>query len=160
MNRSSSHRVRVYPSETILIVEDNNEDYETTRRAFRKAGIRNNLHRCENGDEALDYLHRRGEFAAPETSPRPGLVLLDLNLPGTDGRDVLRDIKADKGLRAIPVVVLTTSEDERDVQMCYDAGVNSYMHKPVDLTGFTVAIQRLKEYWFDVVILPTEDRQS
>ncbi len=93
----------ITPNQAILIVEDNNEDYEATKRAFRKAGLRNNLHRCEDGDEALDYLHRRGKYAATETSPRPGIILLDLNLPGTDGREVLRGIKNDKELLITPL---------------------------------------------------------
>ncbi len=147
----------VNPEQTLLVVEDNNEDYEATRRAFREAGLRGGIHRCEDGDEALDYLHRRGEFADPETSPWPRIVLLDLSLPGTDGREVLRDIKADERLRTIPVVVLTTSNDKRDVRMCYRDGANSYMHKPVDVTAFFAAIQRLKEYWFEAAIVSREE---
>ncbi|MCP4409423.1 MAG: response regulator [Gammaproteobacteria bacterium] len=146
-------------SQAILIVEDNNEDYEATKRAFRKAGLRNSLYRCEDGDEALDYLHRRGKYAAAETSPRPGIILLDLNLPGTDGREVLRGIKSDKRLLTIPVIVLTTSDDELDIQKCYEEGANSYMHKPVDLEGFFSAIRRMKDYWFEVVILPKKEEE-
>ncbi len=143
-------------TQTILLVEDNDEDFEATRRAFRKAGLKNGLHRCEDGDEALDYLYRRGKYTDPATSARPGIILLDLNLPGTDGREVLREIKSDEALRTIPVVVLTTSDDAQDIQSCYDAGANSYMVKPVNLPGFFEAIQRLRDYWFEVVILPTE----
>lgn len=149
----------ITPNQAILIVEDNNEDYEATKRAFRKAGLRNSLHRCEDGDEAMDYLHRRGKYAAAETSPRPGIILLDLNLPGTDGREVLRDIKRDKRLLTTPVIVLTTSDDEQDIQKCYEEGANSYMHKPVDLEGFFSAIRRMKDYWFEVVILPRKEEQ-
>lgn len=147
-------------NELILLVEDNNEDFETTKRALRKAGLRNNLRRCEDGDEALDYLRRSGKYADPKTSPRPGIILLDLNLPGTDGREVLREIKTDKRLRTIPVIVLTTSDDERDIQYCYNSGANSYLHKQVDLTGFYAAIQRLKNYWFEIVILPREEEST
>jgi len=138
----------------ILVVEDNPEDYETTRRAFAKAGMLNPMHRCKDGDEALDYLFRRGAYADAEKSPRPGMILLDLNLPGTDGRQVLAEIKADDGLRSIPVIVLTTSTDERDIQDCYRCGANSYMQKPVDLGGFMEAVQRLADFWIGVVILP------
>jgi two-component system response regulator len=138
----------------ILVVEDNPEDYETTRRAFAKAGMVNNIHHCADGDEALDYLFRRGTFADPADSPRPGMILLDLNLPGTDGREVLARIKADDDLRRVPVIVLTTSTDERDVQECYRCGANSYMQKPVDLEGFMAAVQRLADFWIGVVILP------
>lgn len=139
----------------ILIVEDNVEDFEATRRAFRRSGMVNPIHRCLDGDSALDYLQRRGPYADPATSPRPGIILLDLNLPGTDGRQVLAEVKADSGLRQIPVIVLTTSDDEQDIQACYDAGANSYIQKPVDLPGFVEAVRRLREYWMEVVILPT-----
>lgn len=147
-------------NQLILIVEDNNEDFETTKRALRQAGLRNNPRRCEDGDEALAYLHRSGKYTDPRTSPRPDIILLDLNLPGTDGREVLREIKTDERLRTIPVIVLTTSEDQRDIQYCYNSGANSYLHKQVDLTGFFAAIKRLKDYWFDIVILPREEESS
>ncbi len=142
------------PQQTILLVEDSPEDFEATFRALRRAGLANPIARCEDGDDALDYLYRRGRHADPATSPRPGLILLDLNLPGTDGREVLAEIKADADLRAIPVVILTTSTDERDVERCYSSGANSYIKKPVDLEGFMRAIQRLKEFWFEIVIVP------
>ena len=141
-------------SQPILLVEDSPEDFEATQRAFRKSGLKNPLVRCEDGDQALDYLYRRGEYADPARSPRPGVILLDLNLPGTDGRQVLNEIKRDEHLRDIPVVVLTTSADERDISACYRAGANSYIQKPVDIDGFMKAIERLNGYWFEVVILP------
>jgi len=140
----------------ILVVEDSPEDYETTLRAFRRAGLRNRMLRCATGDEALDFLHRRGRYVDPAESPRPAIILLDLNLPGTDGRDVLQEIKQEGELAPIPVVVLTTSADYREVEACYAAGANSYVQKPVDLDAFMDAIRRLSEYWFDVVILPRE----
>lgn len=139
------------PSQPILLVEDSPEDFETTERAFRKSGLKNPIFRCSDGDEALEFLFRRGRFA---DVPRPGVILLDLNLPGTDGREVLAEIKADPGLRQIPVIVLTTSSDDRDVQACYKSGASSYIQKPVDLDGFMRAIERLNDYWFEVVILP------
>src|SRR5438105_2527750 len=95
----------------ILLVEDSPEDYQATVRAFQKAGLANPIFRCASGDDALDYLHRRGAYADPGRSPRPGVILLDLNLPGTDGREVLAEVKADARLKAIPVIVLTTSAD-------------------------------------------------
>ena len=144
-------------SQPILLVEDSPEDFEATQRAFRKSGLKNPLVRCEDGEQALDYLHRRGEYADPARSPRPGVILLDLNLPGTDGRQVLNEIKHDEHLRDIPVVVLTTSADERDITACYRAGANSYVQKPVDIDGFMKAIERLNGYWFEVVILPKGD---
>ncbi len=141
-------------TQPILLVEDSPEDFETTQRAFRRSGLRNPIIRCADGDEALDFLYRRGGYADPDKAPRPGVILLDLNLPGTDGREVLSEIKADPVLKQIPVIVLTTSSDERDVNACYRAGASSYIQKPVDLEGFMKAIERLNDYWFEVVILP------
>lgn len=142
------------PNHPILLVEDSPEDTEATRRAFQKAGLANPIYHCSDGDAALDFLHQRGQYAAPGKAPRPGVILLDLNLPGTDGREVLAEIKQDEELKLIPIVVLTTSSDERDIERCYRMGANSYIKKPVDLGGFIQAVQRLKEYWFEVVILP------
>jgi CheY-like chemotaxis protein len=141
----------------ILLVEDSPEDLETTLRAFKKSGLGNPIHHCPDGEAALDYLHRRGDFARAEQAPRPAVVLLDLNLPGTDGREVLAEIKQDPALKSIPVIVLTTSSDERDINTCYLAGANSYVQKPVDLGKFIEAVQRLKEFWFEIVILPKEE---
>ncbi len=109
---------------------------------------------CEDGEEALDYLFRRDKYLAPESSPRPGVILLDLNMPGTNGYEVLAVLKADPELRKIPVIVLTTSSDSRDIDRCYDAGANSYVQKPVDFPGFMKAVSLLKEYWFEIAILP------
>jgi len=139
------------PTQPILLVEDSPEDFETTQRAFRRSGLKNPILRCADGDEALDFLFHRGSHA---DAPRPGVILLDLNLPGTDGREVLSEIKANDDLKQIPVIVLTTSADERDVQACYQAGASSYIQKPVDVEGFMRAIERLNDYWFEVVILP------
>ena len=144
----------VTPNQPILLVEDSPEDFEATVRAFNRSGLRNPIVRCEDGDSALDYLHRRGRYAAPDQAPRPGVILLDLNLPGTDGREVLQEIKGNDQLRQIPVIVLTTSTDDRDVNACYQAGANSYIQKPVDMDGFIRAIERLNGYWFEVVVLP------
>jgi two-component system response regulator len=141
----------------ILIVEDSDIDYETTIRAFKKSNMANPIQRCEDGEEALDYLYQRNRYSEAESSPRPDLILLDLNLPGTDGRDVLEEIKKDPKLRTIPVIVLTTSSDDKDINKCYQAGANSYIQKPVDLQGFLIAIQRLKEFWFEVVLLPKQE---
>ncbi len=137
----------------ILLVEDNPEDYATTVRALEKAGVHNPIRRCEDGDDALDYLYQRGKYDF-QSAPKPGVILMDLNLPGTDGREVLDEIKADPDLKGIPVIVLTTSTDERDIRACYQAGANSYVRKPVDLSGFMDAMERLKEFWFDTAILP------
>ena len=141
-------------SQLILIVEDSDDDYMATVRAFKKANLINPVQRCTNGDQALDYLLQRGEFSDPAKAPRPNIILLDLNLPGTDGKEVLRMIKADSELQKIPVVVLTTSNAERDIEQCYEMGANSYVQKPVDLVGFIQSVARLTDYWFNVSILP------
>jgi CheY-like chemotaxis protein len=141
-------------SQPILLVEDTPEDAEATLRAFKKAGMANPIFHCTDGDDALDYLRRQGKYADPASAPRPGMILLDLNMPGTDGREVLAAIKADESLRQIPVIVLTTSSDERDIQVCYRDGANSYIQKPVDMKGFLESIQRLVDYWYHIVLLP------
>jgi CheY-like chemotaxis protein len=141
----------------ILLVEDSPEDAEATLRSFKKSGVANPIYHCSDGDDALDYLHQRGRYAEIGSAPRPSVILLDLNMPGTDGREVLADIKQDEHLQKIPVVVLTTSSDERDIEKCYQIGANSYIRKPVDLEGFMRAIQLLKHYWFEIVVLPKED---
>jgi CheY-like chemotaxis protein len=145
------------PNQPILLIEDSPEDFVATTRAFDRSGLKNPIVRCEDGDDALDYLHHRGRYAGPDAAPRPGVILLDLNLPGTDGREVLQEIKRDDQLRHIPVIVLTTSTDQRDVEACYQAGANSYIQKPVDMDGFIRAIERLNGYWFEVVVLPRGD---
>lgn len=138
----------------ILLVEDSPEDYEATLRALRRSGLQNPIYHCVDGDETLDFVFQRNAYHDPALAPRPSIILLDLNLPGTDGREVLAELKHDPELKKIPVIVLTTSADERDVEECYSAGANSYMQKPVCLEGFMQAIQRLTDYWFEIVILP------
>lgn len=140
----------------ILLVEDSPEDTEATMRAFKKAGMKNPVYHCENGDDGLDFVFRRGAFSSPSRAPRPCVILLDLNLPGTDGREVLYEIKKDEDLKSIPIVVLTTSTDQRDIESCYRMGANSYIRKPVDLNGFFHTIQRLNDYWFKEVVLPPD----
>ena len=139
---------------TILLVEDSPEDYEATVRALRRAGLHNPLFRCEDGKQALDFLYQRDEFADPAVAPRPAIILLDLNMPGTDGHEVLRQVKADERLKTIPVIVLTTSDDERDIQACYRAGANSFVTKPVTFEGLVQSIQRLKDFWIEIAVYP------
>jgi two-component system response regulator len=136
-------------SQPILIVEDSPDDFEATKRAFTKANLRNRIHRAESGEEALSFLR-------DESNPRPGIILLDLNMPGLDGRKTLEIIKQTRALQSIPVVILTTSNDERDVEACYKLGANTYIQKPVDFDGLIAAIRRLKEYWFEIAILPKD----
>ena len=143
--------------QVILIVEDSDDDYESTVRALQRSGnLKNRILRCESGDEALDYLYGQGKFADRVKFPMPSVILLDLNMPGTDGRMVLRKIKNDDSVKDVPVVVLTTSNDAKDIDACYKDGANTYIHKPVDLDGFFKAIKQLKEYWFEIAILPKQ----
>ncbi|MBI1785608.1 response regulator [Candidatus Sumerlaeota bacterium] len=138
----------------ILLVEDDPGDQELTRRALEEGKIRNELYIVEDGEEAMDYLYHREKFANPVTSPRPDLILLDLNLPKLNGKQVLEKIRQDPELRRLAVVVLTTSRHEEDVLRTYDLGVNSYINKPVDLEQLTKLIHALEAYWFQVVVLP------
>ena len=141
-------------SQSILLVEDNEDDYEATCRAFKKANLSNPIVWCRSGGEALDFLRQEGAYANASDSSRPGLVLLDLNMPGMDGRKTLEVIKMDDALKRLPVIILTTSADERDIQACYQAGANTYVQKPVSFDGLIEAIKRLKSYWFEIALLP------
>lgn len=138
----------------ILIVEDSPEDFEAVMRAFKKSGFANPVFRCENGDDALDYMFRRGVYQDVALSPRPGLILLDLNLPGTDGREFLTEIKQDPDLKKIPVIVLTTSCEQTDIDACYEAGANSYICKPLSINDLVDVLQRLRDFWFEIVVFP------
>jgi two-component system response regulator len=143
-------------SQSILLVEDNQDDYEATSRAFKKANLCNPIVWCKSGREALDYLRQQGAYKDERKDARPGLVLLDLNMPGMDGRKTLEVIKKDEMLKQIPVIILTTSSDERDIQACYQTGANTYVQKPVSFEGLIEAIKRLKAYWFEIALLPKE----
>ncbi|CAN5414128.1 response regulator [soil metagenome] len=143
-------------SQTILLVEDNQDDYESTSRAFRKANLLNPIVWCQSGRDALDYLKQDGTYKPPRCAPRPGLILLDLNMPGMDGRKTLELIKQADTLKGIPVIILTTSADERDIEACYQTGANTYVQKPVSFDGLIEAIKRLKAYWFEIALLPKE----
>ena len=142
------------PPPSLLVVEDSDEDYEATRRALKKVGARVAITRCFDGDVALVLLHRRGAYAARSAERLPTLVLLDLNLPATDGREVLAEIKRDAALRSIPVVILTTSLNPKDVAVCYGNGANTYLVKPVNFEHFTNTIKLLCDYWFGTAVLP------
>jgi CheY-like chemotaxis protein len=135
----------------ILLVEDNPADVRLTQEAFREGKIHNTLVVARDGVEAIDFLFRRGKYA---DAVRPGLILLDLNLPRKDGREVLAEIKADPDLRRIPVVVLTTSRAEMDIVKSYNLHANCYMVKPVDLDQFIGIIQSIENFWLTAVMLP------
>ena len=138
----------------ILLVEDDRGSQELTRRALGEGKFHNELRIIEDGEEALAYLFRRGKYKDPATSPRPDLLLLDLNLPRVDGREVLEQIRADSKLRRMAVVVLTTSRQEEDILRSYELGCNSFITKPVDMNQFIQVIQALERYWFQIVVLP------
>ena len=139
---------------TLLLAEDDPDDCLLARQALEKSQLISDLRCVEDGEELLDYLRRRGKFADPKQSPRPGLILLDLNMPRKDGREALREIKGDPKLRAIPVVVLTTSKSEEDVARAYNLGVNSYITKPVRFAALVEVMQAIGKYWFEIVELP------
>jgi CheY-like chemotaxis protein len=137
----------------ILLVEDSPGDVRLTREALHEGKIRNNLSVVPDGVEALAFLRREGRYAG---APRPDVILLDLNLPRKDGREVLAEIKADDRLRRIPVVILTTSADERDIMRAYELHANCYITKPVDFEQFIGVVQAIESFWLTVVTLPGE----
>jgi CheY-like chemotaxis protein len=139
---------------TILMADDDADDRQLTREALEDARLINDIRFVENGEELLEYLRRQGKYAAPAEAPRPGLILLDLNMPRKDGRTVLKELKQDPELRSIPVVVLTTSKSDEDVYRSYDLGVNSYIVKPVTFEALVDILQTLEKYWFEIVELP------
>jgi CheY-like chemotaxis protein len=139
---------------TILIADDDADDRMLAKEALEESRLRNELYFVEDGEELLDYLNRRGKFAEPAKAPRPGLILLDLNMPRKDGREALREIKADADLRRIPVVIMTTSKAEEDVFRSYDLGANSFITKPVTFERLVELMRALGQYWIEFVELP------
>jgi len=141
----------------ILLVEDNPGDVRLTQEAINDGKVRNNMHVAEDGVEAVAFLRREGKYA---DAPRPDLILLDLNLPKKDGREVLAEIKTDEDLKRIPVVVLTTSKAEQDIFRAYDQHANCYITKPVDLNQFIKIVKGIEEFWFTIVKLPSDGRRN
>ena len=140
----------------ILLVEDNPGDVRLTQEAFKEGKLLNKLHVVEDGVEALAFLNREGKYA---DAPCPELILLDLNLPKKDGRDVLAEIKTDEDLKRIPVVILTTSQSEEDILKSYDLNANCYITKPVDLDKFIEVVKSIEEFWLTIVKLPSEGKR-
>ncbi len=151
---STERRVRPI---NILLVEDSPADVRLTREALKEAKVLNTLHVVQDGIAALAFLRREGQFAG---SPRPDLILLDLNLPKKDGREVLAEIKQDESLRTVPVVVLTTSKAEEDVVRTYKLHANAYVTKPVDLNRFLQVVRTIEDFWLAVVTLPSEAKRK
>jgi CheY-like chemotaxis protein len=141
-------------AQPILLVEDSDEDYTAFRRALRDVAVPVALYRCTRVEEALDYLRGQGCFTTPEQAPRPALILLDLNLPGTDGRELLATLKGDTQLRSIPVVIVTTARNPRDVEWCYAHGANGYQVKSMDYVIFRDELRRSVEHWLAASIRP------
>ena len=139
---------------TILMADDDDEDRMMAKKAWDNSRLANDLRFVEDGEELMEYLGRRGEYADPASSPRPGLILLDLNMPKMDGREALREIKSTPELRRIPIVVLTTSKAEEDIFRSYDLGANSFISKPVTFDRRVAIIQQIGTYWFELVETP------
>ncbi len=138
----------------ILMADDDEDDVLLVRDSFERSKLLNDLHVVEDGEELLDYLKHRGMYSNPESSPRPDIILLDLNMPRMDGREALEEIKADPELRTIPTIVLTTSKAHEDICRSYNLGANSFITKPVTFDSMCEVVQKLGEYWFEIVRLP------
>jgi CheY-like chemotaxis protein len=142
---------------TILLADDDDEDRQLARDALQDSRLANEMQVAVDGQDLMDYLRREGKYADPSVhAPRPGIILLDLNMPKKDGREALAEIKADPDLRKIPVVVLTTSKDEEDLLRSYDLGANSFITKPVTFAGLVEVMKTWTRYWFEIVDLPED----
>jgi len=146
--------MRKYKPITILIADDDTDDRTLIKEALDESRLTNGLCFVEDGEQLMDYLLNRGAFSDKEKFPTPGLILLDLNMPRKDGREALKEIKEDPHLRAIPVIILTTSKAEEDIIKSYDLGVNSFITKPVSFSALVDIMKTLNKYWFEIVELP------
>lgn len=143
-----------------LLADDNEDDRLMTREALVENFVHNELREVEDGEELMEYLQRRGKYSAPESSPRPGLILLDLNMPRKSGHEALKEIKADPSLRRIPVIILTTSRAEEDIVYSYDLGVNSFICKPVSFEGLVEVMKSIGKYWIEVCATPSTEESE
>lgn len=141
----------------ILMADDDDDDYLLTKKALKESKLLNKLCRVKDGEELMDYLKCRGDYTDHRDCGRPGVILLDLNMPKKDGREALREIKTDPDLKNIPVVIFTTSKAEEDIYKSYQLGVNSFITKPVTFEGLLQVIQTLGKYWFEIVELPANN---
>ena len=142
----SSHKL-------LLMIEDSDEDFHAIQRMLRKQSFLFPIYRCSDAEDAFDFLYHEGEYTNKTIAPRPSVIMLDLNLPGTDGREILQEIKQDEQLKSIPVVVFTTSSNPKDIESCYQQGVNSYMIKPIDIKRLEESVSIFINYWFKTVTL-------
>lgn len=143
----------------ILIADDDTEDRMLIIDALKESRLKNNVQYVENGEELLLYLQNKGVYSDKKKYPTPGIILLDLNMPKKDGREALKEIKEDKNLKSIPIIILTTSKAEEDILKTYDLGVNSFITKPVTFTAMVEVMNTLKKYWLEIVELPNENRK-
>lgn len=139
---------------TILMADDDSEDRMLAKEALDESRLANEINFVEDGHELLEYLFNRGKYSDKKKYPKPGIILLDLNMPKKDGRQALKEIKAEKTLRSIPVIVLTTSKAEEDIIKTYDLGVNSFITKPISFQGLVDVMKAIGKYWFEIVELP------
>lgn len=139
---------------TILMADDDQDDCLLVEDAFKENRLVNELRFVEDGEDLMDYLYHRGKYAEIQSSPRPGLILLDLNMPKKDGREALREIKSDRDLRSIPIVILTTSMQEEDIYRSYDLGASSYITKPTTFKSLVEVMKTIGRYWLEIVELP------
>ena len=144
----------------LLIIEDSDEDFTALTRMMNKANISNPIYRCEDGEEALDFLYHEGEYEDLSLAPRPSLIVLDLNLPGTDGREVLAELKQNRDLQTIPVVIFSTSSNPKDIDACYRHGISGYLVKPMDTSRLNRLVETFLEYWFKFVELPSSENKN
>lgn len=144
----------------LLVAEDSDEDFEVLELLMQQMRVQNPIHRCTNGDKVLDFVYQDGECGEQRSAPLPSVILLDLNLPGTDGREVLEQLKQDQNFREIPIVVFTTSSNPKDVEFCYQNGANGYLIKPVDLEELERTVQAFVDYWLQANIPPRNGRNG
>lgn len=136
-------------NEPLLVVEDSNEDFRMLQRLMQRMAVQNPIHRCTSGDEVLEYLEQQVNYQSSNIAPRPCVILLDLNLPGIDGREVLVKIKQNQTFKEIPIVIFTTSSNPKDIELCYQEGANGYLIKPMDAQELQKTIQAFVDYWLD-----------
>lgn len=144
-----SKRVR-----NILIVDDSEDDFETVERALKKLEYKEKIHRCVSGQDALDYLYAEGKYQENQAVTTPDLLFLDLNMPGMDGKEILRKLRQDPEYKKLPVIIFTNSDYPKDIEECYQLGANSYVKKPVTFEGFKESIKNTVDYWFNSALIP------
>lgn len=144
----------------LLIAEDSDEDFEVLKLLMQQMKVQNPIHRCTNGDKVLDFIYQEGECGDRRSAPLPSAILLDLNLPGTDGREVLEQLKGDRSFKDIPIVIFTTSANPKDIKFCYQNGANGYLIKPVDIDELERIVRAFVEYWLQANISPGDDRSN